>query len=269
MSRKATSDLEAGASTSENGDLPPAPVEPVLRSPYLLHRWGLDQAMPAQRSREIASGFCGALLRHLGPAVEEVVVRNRLAVLALPRLPAPAKPEVIAIGLLVPREASEKSSKALDRGVQAVGEQGFDVAGCELRLEPGRSGSDQAGSWAGPSRLWTSVTPWVSEGDHAGRFAEHRRRCLLDSLAISILGDGDHVEQRLSIERLVGEAQVHDEAWVPGVEPASRSPELRPGPPMHARIAFREPVEGPIVIGRDRLFGMGLLAPLDVPARFS
>jgi CRISPR-associated protein Csb2 len=71
--------------------------------------------------------------------------------------------------------------------------------------------------------------------------------------------------QRLDIERLVEEAQVHDEAWIPGIQPASQSPELRPGPPAHVRVAFGGAVEGPIVIGRDRLFGMGLLMPLDVP----
>jgi CRISPR-associated protein Csb2 len=104
----------------------------------------------------------------------------------------------------------------------------------------------------------------VSEGDHAGRFAEYRRRCLLESLSIFLSGNGDRATW-LGTERLVEEAQVHDEAWVSGIAPASQSPELRPGPPAHVRLAFAGAMEGPIVIGRDRLFGMGLLLPLDVP----
>lgn len=253
-----------GEAARSGSGLIPLPVKPVLRSPFALVRWELDRAMSMESSREIVGSFCGALLRHLGAAVDNVVVRDRLGVLALPKLPMSARPEAVAIGLLVPRESSEERRKRLDSSVCAVGEEGFRVAGRDLHLT-GCSGSSRTGRWVGPSRVWTSITPWVSESDHADRSVE-RRRCLLESLAISLLGDGKAADQQVALESLIDGAQAHDEAWVPGIQPASRLVERRSGLPAHVRVSFRKPVEGPIIIGRDRLLGMGLLVPLDVLA---
>jgi CRISPR-associated protein Csb2 len=36
-------------------------------------------------------------------------------------------------------------------------------------------------------------------------------------------------------------------------------------PYSHAIIEFAEPVEGPVVVGRSRQLGLGLLAPADLP----
>lgn len=255
---------EAGTSTRSSDIEDPlnlVRIEPVLRFPHAICRWELDVAMPAERSREIAVGFCGALLQHLGDAVDEIVDEGRLAVFALPKIPVAASGEVAAVGLLVPRNPSERSSRALSTAIRSIGQEGFDVAGRDLRLRPTSSKAYELSRWVGPSRIWTSVTPWVS--GVAG--VKNLRTHILDSLGSSLFGDLDQAQRILAIERLVTRVQAHDEAWVPGLPPASRSFGARPAPSAHVRISFCSPVEGPIVIGRDRLLGMGLLAPVDPP----
>ncbi len=258
-----------GTCTSQLGHqdtLVPMQAEPVLRSPHAICRWELDVAMPAERSREVAVGFCGALLQRLGKAVEEVVVEDRLAVFALPRIPVPvASREVAAVGLLVPRVPSRRSSRALQTAIRSIGREGFHVAGRDLRLRSASSKAYEVSRWVGPSRIWTSATPWISEAREVEKLANHRRRGLLDAIGSALLGDQDHAQRTLVMEELVMEVQAHDEAWLPGLPPASASFDARRGLPTHVRICFRDPVEGPIVIGRDRLLGMGLLAPVDLP----
>lgn len=265
----AKQDPKPDASASQFGDqdrLVSMSAEPILRSPYAMCRWELDVAMSAERSREIAVGFCGALLQRLGKAVDEVVVEDRLAVITLPKIPVlAASGEAAAVGLLVPRAPSERSSQALRAAIRSIGREGFRVAGRDLRLKSASSKAYEARRWVGPSRVWTSVTPWVSEAGESERLANHRRSHLLDSIGTALLGDRDQTQRTLAMEGLVAELQAHDEAWVPGLPPASASFDVRTGPPTHVRICFRDPVEGPIVIGRDRLLGMGLLAPLDPP----
>lgn len=260
---------ERGARTSqpeaeERFDL--APVEPVLRSPQAICRWELDVAMPAEHSREIAVGFCGALLRRLGKAVDEIVVEDQLAVFALPRIPVPAGGgEAAAVGLLVPRSPSARSSRALRAAIRSICQEGFRVAGRDLRLRSADPNAYDARRWVGPSRIWTSVTPWVSEGVDLEKLASRRQRHLLDALGASLLGNLDPAQRILAMEELVASVQAHDEAWVPGFPPAGGSFGVRSSCQTHVRICFRGPVEGPIAIGRDRLLGMGLLAPVALP----
>jgi len=238
----------------------------AARSPYAISHWQIDQVLPADRSREIAAGFCGALLRGLGKAVDEVVLTDRLGVLALPELPVGPNGRVSAVGVLAARQRTERSTEALRAAVRRVGYRGFEFAGRRVRLKPASATTLERHRWIGPARVWTSVTPWVSETYHGGRSARHRDRALRASLGAALFGEFDPQGQAAEIERLVRSVQTHDEAWVPGVLAASDTPQFRPGPPTHVRITFREAVEGPIVLGRDRLFGMGLLVPMDMPS---
>lgn len=256
---------EAGTSTLSSDIEDPfdlVRIEPVLRSPHAICRWELDVAMPAERSREIAVSFCGALLRRLGNAVDEIVGEGQLAVFALPRIPVSAGGKVAAVGLLIPRNPSERSSRALSTAIRSIGQEGFDVAGRDLRLRSASSKAYEVSRWVGPSRIWTSVTPWVSGALEVRNLRTH----LIDSLGSALFGDLDQAQRIMAMKRLVTRVQAHDEAWVPGLLPASRSSGARTPPTAHVRISFCSPVEGPIVIGRDRLLGMGLLVPVDPPA---
>jgi CRISPR-associated protein Csb2 len=241
-------------------------VGTAARSPYAISRWEIDQLLPVERTREIAAGFCGALLRGLGKAVDEVVLTDRLGVLALPELPVGPNGRVSAVGVLAARDRTPRSTAALRAAVRRVGRRGFDFAGQRVRLKPATSNTLDPHRWVGPARVWTSVTPWVSETYHGGLSAEHRSRAVRASLGAALLGEFDPEGQAAEMEQLVESVQTHDEAWVPGVLAASDTPQFRPGPPTHVRITFREAVEGPIALGRDRLFGMGLLVPVDMPS---
>lgn len=243
----------------------PTPL-PALHSPQAICRWELDAAMPGERAREVAVGFCAAVLSRLGKAVDAVVVEDRLAVLALPRLPAgPAGGEVAAVGLLVPRQPNGSSARALRKAITSLGRDGFRVGTRDLRLRSARSVAYDPHRWVGPSRVWTSVTPWMPETGTLERPASRRQAQLLDSLSLSLSADRDG-RTAPPIAELVAEVQAHDEAWIPGLPTARTFGDRRTGSSSHVRISFREPIEGPIAIGRDRLLGMGLLAPIELPA---
>lgn len=238
-----------------------------LRSPSSLSRWAIDPPIPAHRSREVAAGFCGALLARLGPAVEDVVLQDRLAVVALPQLPVPAgKGRVNGVGVLVDRNRADDVTGLLRDAIRSIGISGFEVGDRPVRLKRAAAGAVDDQRWMGPGRTWTSVTPWISETSLLGRAAHVRDRCLRDSLARALSGDPEVPLERGIVDGFIRSAQTHDEAWIAGVPAASQGPPFRPGPPVHVRITFNEPVEGPIVIGRDRLFGMGLLVPMDMPS---
>jgi CRISPR-associated protein Csb2 len=237
---------------------------PAVQSPWALCRWRVDYPIPVGRSRELAAGLCGALLPLLGPAVAEVVLKDRLAVVALPRVPLPPAAEAEEVGLLVPRKPTHSARRALRTAVDSVLRAGFPLDQRNMRMRPRRWEADSV-NWAGPSRVWTSVTPWVSETPHAGRRADERRRCLLASLGYSFFPGFSPEHQRAAVRDLVSDAQVHEEPWLTGVSATTELPAFRPGPPSHIRLSFTRPVEGPIALGRERLFGMGLLAPVDPP----
>lgn len=237
-----------------------------LRSPFSLSRWGIDPPVPAHRSREVAAGFCGALLERLGAAVEAVVLQDRLAVLALPQLPAPAgKGRVSGVGVLVDRNRGDDVTRLLRDAIRSIGISGFEVGGRRVRLKPAAAGAIEEQRWVGPGRVWTSVTPWISETSLLGRAGHIRDRCLRDSLSRALSVDPQAPLEPDALDRSIQSAQTHDEAWIAGVPAASHGPQFRPGPPVHVRITFDGPVEGPIAVGRDRLFGMGLLVPMDMP----
>lgn len=266
----ARKDSELAASESQPGGqdtLVPVQVRPILRSPHAICRWELDVAMPAERSREIAVGFCGALLQRLGKAVDEVVVEDRLAVLTLPRIPVSATSgEAGAVGLLVPRAPSERSRRALRDAIRSIGREGFHVAGRSLRLRSVRSKAFESRRWVGPSHVWTSVTPgFQRSAKRKGSRANVGAICSTRSARCSSVtgtkrsgpfGDGGLGDGAAGPRRGLGS---------PGYRRQVRhSMSARPRRHM-CEFAFGPRSRGPIVIGRDRLLGMGLLVPVDPP----
>ena len=111
--------------------------------------------------------------------------------------------------------------------------------------------------WSRPARSWASVTPVVHERWTKGRPGadEVRRWCLHAGMP----NDVEITEVAFSAHPVVAG----------GVDLAPslvfRSPEDR-RPYSHLLVRFDRLVEGPIVLGRGRQFGMGLLAPLDEPS---
>jgi CRISPR-associated protein Csb2 len=113
----------------------------------------------------------------------------------------------------------------------------------------------QEKAWAEPARRWASVTPVLLD-----RFPKRNGRCLGKVLARSC----EHVGLPHPVEV---RADRHSPLF--GVEPSSHFVTKRPTPGWpearlytHVTLTFPEPVQGPILLGAGRYFGLGLLRPL-------
>jgi len=103
-------------------------------------------------------------------------------------------------------------------------------------------------TWCRPSRTWASVTPVVLDRH------PKRGQCPEDVVADSVEMAG----YPRPVEVELGQGSVFN-----GVPPAR---EFRPrsrGCWTHVSLAFDQRVGGPLLVGRDRHFGMGLFRPVD------
>lgn len=231
------------------------PAGPAARSQWGFSRWELDVPLPLENYRDLAAAFCGALLRGLGTTVDEVVVAERLGVVALPPMPLdPEWPVVGAVALLVPRAVDQPTRAALSAAIRAAGSEGIFACDRLLHLRVANSDAYECRRWVGPSRVWTTVTPWIpaATADDAAAL-----RCsLLEDLSVALFDQPAGGQ----IENIVAAVDTRDEPWLEGL-PAAGARAHAEGGPTHVRIEFRAPVEGPLRIGSGRLSGMGLLAP--------
>lgn len=104
-------------------------------------------------------------------------------------------------------------------------------------------------TWAKPSKSWATVTPLV--------FDRHPKRGQVAEQVIA-----DSVEMA-GYPRPV-EVAIRQEGAFRGVPVARAFKPRRGGRWTHVTILFDQPVRGPVLIGRDRHFGMGLFRPLPV-----
>jgi CRISPR-associated protein Csb2 len=106
--------------------------------------------------------------------------------------------------------------------------------------------------WQGPSRLWVSALPVVHERRIRGlpSFKDVAAWC-------RHAGVPEPLHARISPVPLVaGGLSLHPLEVFRDREGSRR-------PYSYVEVVFEEPVEGPIVLGRARQYGMGLMAPMD------
>lgn len=109
--------------------------------------------------------------------------------------------------------------------------------------------------WTAPSRHWRSVTPIVLTGWlRPGR--------TLDRLVARTLGQAGHPPEAIeSVATSAGPLVPHTlpaRTYRIGQEDAY----LHTSPRCHVEVTFRQPVAGPLVLGRGRFAGLGLCLPL-------
>ncbi|NWG76227.1 MAG: type I-U CRISPR-associated protein Cas5/Cas6, partial [Rubrivivax sp.] len=116
-----------------------------------------------------------------------------------------------------------------------------------------------ADTWRGPSRLWTTATPMVF-----GHFPKPKTggavRVILESLRL--VG----IEPDLAIEVAVGRhSPLHGAPpdWHFKTHNNQTSDGTPPRILRHVTLRFDRPVAGPIVLGCDRYFGLGLMWPVE------
>lgn len=247
--------------------------------------------LPATRSLDLTRAVRGALLRHADDPLPEVLSGHRagpgetaaserphLAVIALPFVGHPhADGAIRGVALVLPSDATldERAvlAAAVRRWVAASGRG-------QARVTLGRPGvrhldlGDQLSTvatlrpatWCHPSRRWVSVTPvaldrfpgelWSSRPDQHRRAEEHARESIAQACAWVGLPAPDEIE----IGRAGGLAGVADLRRYPTYRSPGRG---IPRACAHVRLAFAEPVQGPVLIGAGRYFGYGLFRPVD------
>lgn len=152
-------------------------------------------------------------------------------------MPAGTDPRIVAAV-----DAALRGVQHLHKGAALqVGVERFDGVPSPRAVDPRR--------WIGPSSRWVSVFPVVFERHPHGAptLAELTRWCAHAGLPVPVA------------------AEVSPVPYVPGAASLHPGEVFRPGkhrwPYAHLRVEFAEPVPGPVVIGRGRQLGLGLMAP--------
>ena len=134
------------------------------------------------------------------------------------------------------------------------------------RLAPAASGARALDPmrYLRPSHLWASVTPVVLDRHPKAKGVDRRaeiEQILRDACTRTGLPEPTqvHAENHAALRGVPS-------AWSPGSAPDwtgwSRKKSFGARPLLHVRLAFAEPVAGPILIGAGRFVGLGLFLPM-------
>lgn len=259
--------------------MPPSAFGEVLVLRGVPDEGGGTLRLPLARTEEVARALRGALLRHaLDPPPEVLsghepngrrLERPHLAFLALPDLGAEGS-TVAAAAIAFPRDIGLEERQAVLLAAARWERSG-------LRLTLGRMGAmnlarvdePAAGAlgpivWTGPSRRWASVTP-VALQHNPGN---------LDARDPAVAGRAVHRAEEIvsracthiCLPRPAG-VRIMRRSRFAGIPPASAfAPYPRRGSGfkrvcVHVELEFAEPVEGPVLLGAGRYFGVGLCRP--------
>ena len=184
---------------------------------------------------------------------------GHFAVVPLPSVNPPAYTadgwlrRVAVIGYGVVSPADRDLFEELTRGLHGALLEDKGKACGELRLLTAREQQRILAPLAGPANRWRSITPIVLTGfTRKGRSTE---ACLIRALA----QQGFRAEDIESVATFTGPI-------VPGAQPARAyrvQGYLETTPRIHAEIIFRRQVAGPLVVGRGRFTGFGLVIPFE------
>jgi CRISPR-associated protein Csb2 len=170
------------------------------------------------------------------------------------------------LAVLVPRDPEQQALQLLATGLIRLSEVGLPIPGVGTwRLEevpadnPPLQTLDMR-SWTGPSRVWATVTPMVfghvPKEKNGGEPA-----AILESLRMIGRDLPDTV-----VELAVGRhSPLHGAApsWQFKPRPDGATGEPAAWMLRHVTLRFNQDVRGPLVLGRMRYFGLGLMRPME------
>jgi CRISPR-associated protein Csb2 len=164
-----------------------------------------------------------------------------------------ARGRIVGVGLALPKAMAQEARQALNRALAALFVHGVHLDdGRDVALEPPSPEyrppvALDPRTWTRPSRDWTTVTPVVPDRLPRRPRADFIERSIVDSLQRA----GYPAPERLEVGHY---------GRLDGVPPAFRTPSRLPR--FHARIRFPASVNGPVIAGRLRYFGIGLFRPV-------
>ena len=162
-----------------------------------------------------------------------------------------ASGRIVGFGVVLPRGLESDQNQKILAGISRVH---------DLRLPDGRVAKifpPEVGehlpvalsqrTWTQPCRTWATVTPVVLDRPPKRLTEKHISTAISESLVFAGFPHPQHVE-------------VSAFSRFQGAPPAFRVAANKPR--YHATVIFDDPIEGPIVAGRLRYFGIGLFRPL-------
>ncbi|HLI83697.1 MAG TPA: type I-U CRISPR-associated protein Csb2 [Bryobacteraceae bacterium] len=169
------------------------------------------------------------------------------------------------VGVLLPRGISDDALMAAAAGLTLLQQNGLSIPSIgtwrlkEVPADDPPSGTLDRHTWSRPSRMWASATPVVF-----GHFPKPKKggeaKVILDSLEMIGI-DPDHVLE-LAIDR---HSPLHGSppSWYFKAAREASGSHQESLWVRHLTIRFDRPVRGPIVLGRMRYFGLGLMRPME------
>jgi CRISPR-associated protein Csb2 len=219
-------------------------------------RWAKDT--PGIRPHFAADQLARFLQGHKSAAGKERSEGGHFAVVPLPSVNPPSFTadgwlrRVAVIGYGVTSPVDRELFDELTRGLHGALMEDNGKSRGELRLLTAREQQRVLAPLAGPANRWRSITPVVLTGfTRKGRAAE---ACLLRAL----LQQGFQAEDIESVAAFTGPV-------VPTAQPARAyrvQGYLDTTPRVHAEVIFRRTLTGPLMLGRGRFTGFGLLIPV-------
>jgi CRISPR-associated protein Csb2 len=172
-----------------------------------------------------------------------------VAWVGLPNLSAFARGELLGLGIALPAGMPVRDRARCLQALLAADH--LVVSGRRVELEPpSRALSLEANSWVRPSRRWKSVTPAVLD-----RFPKKGRLTAEEIVKRGLIKAGypEPKEVRLVPIGALGASM-----------PSAAFRLRRPGRLYtHVEIDFASPVRGPLLLGAERYFGLGLCLPVN------
>lgn len=236
---------------------PPPAAGPFL-PPLVLRRTG-GFGLTVAHTGLLASAFRRATLANAGdgaPAVLHGHGRNpHAAFVPLPNVGHPhSSGEILGFALVLPEDSEPDDRDLSIAAAAAVAELRFnrDAEPWSLAVDHRPNLKTlQPATWVGPSTMWRTATPIVLDRHPRKSRGESVESML--RLSFTNAGYPEPTKIRASHHpflsgAIAGIAQANDQL-------------KKPGTPVHAEVVFDEPVRGPMLVGRGRYIGVGLLKP--------
>ena len=154
-----------------------------------------------------------------------------------------ARGAVLGVGMVLPRQVSDEERTACCVALARVERLGVIPVRRPVASET-LKGIDPD-TWSHPAQVWNTVTPIVL--DRYPKRGQAVEALIADSVSLAGFPRPQQVEIPVMPLR--------------GVPLAKNFLGRGPGHRTHARLHFAEPVRGPMLVGRGRYFGLGLLRP--------
>ncbi len=200
----------------------------------------------------LANGLRTAVLSILGngahPQIHGHECRDHVAWLALPNVGGlHGDGRVLGVGVLPPKHFDPEADRQLRLALLQVREIPFRSGFAQVSLPTQTVATLRHSTWAQPSKRWASATPVVLEH----KVGADASRAIAQAIQRSGYPRPVKVWANV-VPSLLG--AVH------AAETASRKHNGLPR--RHAIVEFAEPIKGPLLVGGERYFGLGLFRPI-------